>query len=139
MKSKRLIRDTVGVQWIPSAHVGITLILENFKRVINEDFSHFFKIFPILNHDEFKFSKLFGVVQFSLERCFKGWCERLFTGLANIVGNVSNSKVLNEHSDQIGLTSCKEHVTRCRNTCLEVVGYGRVFTGVQGLETVVPP
>ena len=52
---------------------------------------------------------------------------------------VAFGQLPNEHGRQILLTSGQEHITRCGNTGLEVIGDRRVFSRAQGLEPVVPP
>ena len=109
--SKRFIRDSICVKWIATGHVRITFALEYFKRVIDNDISHIIEIHSFSKHEQIKFSTLFGVVQSIVKNSVKARRKATITSLDDIVGNVPYSKMLNEHCNEIGLTSRQQHIT----------------------------
>ena len=65
--------------------------------------------------------------------------EHIFVPAIGGVGTVTFCKLPDEHGGQVVLISCHQHVPCCRNTRLEVVRNGGVFSRAHRLETVVPP
>ena len=139
MQTQALVWNAVCIQRVTSCHVRVTLVLERLEGVVGKNLNHVVEIHAVLKQNEFKFFVLFCILESVLECRFKRWSEGFLSRLANIVGDVRNCKVLDKHCNQVGLTASKKHVTRSRDTSLEVVRNRWVFTRVQCLETVVPP
>ena len=109
--SKGFVRDSICIKWIATGHVRIAFALEYFKRVLDNDFSHVVEIHSISEHEQIEFSTLLGVVQSIVKNSVKGRRKTTFTGLDDVVCNVTYCKMLNEHCNEIGLTSCQQHIT----------------------------
>ena len=110
MHAEALVRNAVCIERVTSCHVRVALVLERLEAVVGENLDHVIEIHAILEHYQFKFFELFGILKSVLECRFEGRSEGFLSRLADVVSDVRNSKVLDEHSNQVGLASSKKHV-----------------------------
>ena len=126
-------KDTGRVE-VTLGHHDVSVGLDDVERALLDERNHFFtevqlqrlKVRPLV------------VVKVLLDNTSERGRE-LEVRAFGCVDAVAFSQLPDEHGRQIVLIASQQHVPRCGDTGLEVVGHRGVFTGAQCLEPVVPP
>ncbi len=126
-------KDTSGVE-VALGHHHISVGLDHVERAFFDEGDH---LFAEIQLQRLEVSPLV-VVEVLLNDASKGRRHLEVAALAGIDA-VAFSQLPNEHGRQVVLVASEQHVTRGRNTGLEVVRNRGMLAGAHGLETIVPP